>query len=93
MEGALAPVVTAAHAAGFIAAMHPVGDDSARFVIGAVEHALAVNGPLERRHLIEHLELVDTAVVDRLAALGITASRQPVHADPAIAANRHKAER
>jgi predicted amidohydrolase YtcJ len=83
----LAPVVAAADAAGLKVAMHAIGDESVRIAIGAVEHAVAVNGPRERRHRIEHLELVDRADVDRLAALGITASMQPVHADPAISEN------
>ncbi len=84
----LAPVVAAADAAGLKVAMHAIGDESVRIAIGAVEHAVAENGPpRERRHRIEHLELVDRADVDRLAALGITASMQPVHADPAISEN------
>ena len=83
----LAPVVAAADAAGLKVAMHAIGDESVRIAIGAVEHAVAQNGPRERRHRIEHLELVDRADVDRLASLGITASMQPVHADPAISAN------
>jgi predicted amidohydrolase YtcJ len=83
----LAPVVAAADAAGLKVAMHAIGDESVRIAIGAVEHAVAQNGPRERRHRIEHLELVDRADVDRFAALGITASMQPVHADPAIGGN------
>ncbi|MFB7999694.1 amidohydrolase [Streptomyces sp. NPDC056002] len=83
----LAPVVAAADAAGLQVAMHAIGDEAIRVAIGAVEHAVAVNGPKERRHRIEHLEVVDAADIDRLAALGITASMQPVHADPAIQEN------
>ncbi|MBT2551329.1 amidohydrolase [Arthrobacter sp. ISL-65] len=83
----LAPVVAAADAAGLKVAMHAIGDESVRIAIGAVENAVAQNGPRERRHRIEHLELVDRADVDRLAALGIIASMQPVHADPAIGGN------
>lgn len=83
----LAPVVAAADAAGLKVAMHAIGDEAVRIAIGAVEHAVAQNGPRERRHRIEHLELVDRTDVDRLAALGITASMQPVHADPAIGEN------
>lgn len=83
----LAPVVAAADAAGLKVAMHAIGDEAVRIAIAAVEHAIAQNGPGERRHRIEHLELVDRADVDRLAALGITASMQPVHADPAIGEN------
>ncbi|MRG59274.1 amidohydrolase family protein [Agromyces sp. CFH 90414] len=83
----LAPVVAAADAAGLQVAMHAIGDEAARIAISAVEHAIAVNGPRHRRHRIEHLEVVERADIDRLAALGITASMQPVHADPAIQAN------
>ena len=79
----LVPVVTAADAAGLQVAMHAIGDEAIRVAIGAVEQAVAANGPRERRHRIEHLEVVDRADIERLAALGITASMQPVHADPA----------
>ncbi|MFH8839047.1 C45 family autoproteolytic acyltransferase/hydolase [Streptomyces sp. NPDC017868] len=80
----LAPVVAAADAAGLRVALHAIGDEAVRVAIGAVEHAVALNGPKGRRHRIEHLEVVDAADIDRLAALGITAGMQPVHADPAI---------
>lgn len=83
----LAPVVVAADAAGLQVAMHAIGDEAVRIGIAAVEAAVAANGPIPRRHRIEHLEVVDRADIDRLAALGITASMQPVHADPAIQAN------
>jgi len=83
----LAPVVAAADAAGLQVAMHAIGDEAVRIAISAVEHAIAANGPRRRRHRIEHLEVVERADIDRLAALGITASMQPVHADPAIQAN------
>ncbi|MFI6599511.1 amidohydrolase [Nonomuraea sp. NPDC050536] len=84
---ALAPVVAAADAAGLQVAMHAIGDEAIRIAIGAVEHAVRVNGPGPRRHRIEHLEVAEEADIRRLAALGITASMQPVHADPAIQAN------
>lgn len=83
----LAPVVTAADAAGLQVAMHAIGDEAVRIAISAVERAVAANGPAPRRHRIEHLEVVEQADIARLAALGITASMQPVHADPAIQAN------
>ncbi|MFJ4026643.1 amidohydrolase [Paenarthrobacter sp. NPDC089989] len=83
----LKPVVAAADAAGLKVAMHAIGDEAVRIAIDAVEHAVALNGPRERRHRIEHLELADRNDVERLAALGITASMQPVHADPAISDN------
>lgn len=84
---ALFPVVTAADAAGLQVAMHAIGDEAIRIAIDAVEHAVRVNGPRLRRHRIEHLEVSDPADIARLAALGITASMQPVHSDPAIQDN------
>ncbi|SDJ48219.1 hypothetical protein SAMN05444157_3578 [Frankineae bacterium MT45] len=83
----LAPVVAAADAAGLQVAMHAIGDEAIRVAIAAVEYAVSQNGPRPRRHRIEHLEVAERADIERLAALGITASMQPVHADPAIQAN------
>jgi predicted amidohydrolase YtcJ len=84
---ALAPVVAAADAAGLQVALHAIGDKAVRIALDALEHAAEVNGPRPRRHRIEHLEYTDPADVPRLARLGITASMQPVHADPAIQDN------
>lgn len=83
----LTPLVIAADAAGLQVAMHAIGDEAVRIAIDAVESAIITNGPADRRHRIEHLEVVDQAEVHRLSALGITASMQPVHADPAIQGN------
>ncbi len=83
----LSAVVTAADAAGLQVAMHAIGDEAVRIAVDAVEAAVRDNGPRRRRHRIEHLEVVDAADIARLAALGITASMQPVHADPAIQEN------
>ncbi|MGN6792871.1 MAG: amidohydrolase [Streptosporangiaceae bacterium] len=84
---ALVPVVTAADAAGLQIAMHAIGDRAVRTALEALERAIEHNGPRERRHRIEHLEYVDRADIQRLADLGVTASMQPVHCDPAIISN------
>jgi len=84
---ALAPAVAAADAAGLQIALHAIGDSAIRIALDAVENAVTVNGPRARRHRIEHLEYIDPADVPRLAQLGITASMQPVHADPAVQDN------
>jgi len=83
----LAPAVAAADAAGLQVALHAIGDGAVRIALDALENAATVNGPRPRRHRIEHLEYVDPADVPRLAELGVTASMQPVHADPAIREN------
>ena len=78
----LRKVVAKADAAGLQCALHAIGDATVRMAITALE-AL---GELGRghRHRIEHLELTHPDDARRLGDLGITASVQPVHADPAI---------
>ena len=82
----LAPAVAAADAGGLQVAMHAIGDEAIRIAIDSIENAMRENGPRARRHRIEHLEYVKREDIARIAALGITVSMQPEHADPAIAA-------
>lgn len=86
---ALAPVVAAADAAGLQVALHAIGDAAVATALDAVENAYRENGtgPHNRRHRIEHIEYCAPADIPRFAALGVTASMQPVHADPAIQDN------
>ncbi len=89
---ALAPVVAAADKAGIQIALHAIGDAAVRAALDAIENAYRENGTgpgttAERRHRIEHIEYCDPADIPRFAALGVTASMQPVHADPAIQDN------
>ncbi|MBM7503312.1 amidohydrolase [Agromyces aurantiacus] len=83
----LEPVVAAADAAGLQVAQHAIGDFAVDLALAAIEHAIDVNGERERRHRIEHLEYAAPGTAERMARLGVTASMQPVHADPAIFAN------
>jgi len=84
----LSAVVTAADAAGLQVAMHAIGDAASALALDALAAAVAANGPrADRRHRIEHLETVDAATPARLARLGVIASVQPVHSDPAIQEN------
>lgn len=80
----LQPVVAAADAAGLQVAQHAIGDYASEIALDAVERAMTVNGDRERRHRIEHLEYAAPGTAERMAALGVTASMQPVHSDPAI---------
>lgn len=80
----LKPVVAAADAAGLQVALHAIGDLASDIALDALEHAGTANGPRERRHRIEHLEYAAPGTAERMARLGVTASMQPVHADPAI---------
>ncbi|ORY58423.1 amidohydrolase 3 [Pseudomassariella vexata] len=76
----LAPVIKKADGAGMQIALHAIGDAAIKIAIDALEkHATP-----GRRHRIEHLELAMPEDAARLGKLGITASIQAVHADPAI---------
>ncbi len=76
----LKPVVRKATAAGLQVALHAIGDAAIRAAIDV----LSTCSSRDLRPRIEHLELASTADAARLGAAGITASIQPVHADPAI---------
>ncbi|KAI0969506.1 amidohydrolase 3 [Xylaria arbuscula] len=76
----LGPVVKKAADAGLQCALHAIGDKTIKIAIDALEQS-ATPG---RRHRIEHLELASPEDAARLGRLGITASIQAVHADPAI---------
>lgn len=76
----LDPVVRKACAAGLQCALHAIGDQAVRNALDVLE----AHGAPAQRHRIEHLELTHPADAARLGRLGITASIQPVHSDPAI---------
>lgn len=80
----ITPVVVAADAAGLQVALHAIGDLASDIALDALERAADVNGPRARRHRVEHLEYAAPGTAERMARLGVTASMQPVHADPAI---------
>ena len=88
---ALEPAVLAADEAGLQVAMHAIGDQAVRTALDVLEVAKARREARgdhrEPRHRIEHLEYVAEQDVPRLAALGVTASMQPVHCDPAFLGN------
>ncbi|KAK8078718.1 hypothetical protein PG994_002525 [Apiospora phragmitis] len=84
----IVPVVRKADEAGLQCALHAIGDLAVRTAMDALEQGTTPPTPggkeNSKRHRIEHLELASPADAARLGRLGITASVQPVHADPAI---------
>ncbi|OAG04652.1 amidohydrolase family protein-like protein [Paraphaeosphaeria sporulosa] len=76
----LAPVVAKASSASLQCALHAIGD----LAVSNAITALRTHATPHLRHRIEHLELTSPASAALLGALNITASIQPVHADPAI---------
>ncbi|KUI59756.1 Putative amidohydrolase YtcJ [Cytospora mali] len=76
----LLPVVRKADQAGLQVALHAIGDLAIHNAIDTIEECATP----ERRPRIEHLELTSAEDAVRLGKLGITASVQAVHSDPAI---------
>ncbi|USP72925.1 hypothetical protein yc1106_00199 [Curvularia clavata] len=76
----LDPVVKRASENGLQCALHAIGDQAVRNAVDVLEK----HGKPGQRHRIEHLELTAPEDAKRLGRLGITASIQPVHSDPAI---------
>lgn len=81
------PVAEAADRAGLQIAMHAIGDRTSQIALDVVEHCVRANGPRARRHRIEHLESVADDTIVRMGELGVVASMQPVHCDPAVLDN------
>lgn len=77
----LVEVIGAAHAAGIAVAVHAIGDAAVAQALDAYEEVLGER-PGPHRHRIEHLEYTQPDAAQRCAELGITASMQPIHADP-----------
>jgi predicted amidohydrolase YtcJ len=76
----LEPVVRRADEAGLQVALHAIGDETVKMVADVIAKCASP----ARRPRIEHMELASKVDAERLGKLGITASIQPVHADPAI---------
>lgn len=72
-------VVKEAVANGLQVAIHAIGDVAITQAVDCIEAAGDPNG----RHRIEHLEVANAEDARRLGKLGITASVQPIHSDPA----------
>ncbi|KQR00442.1 hypothetical protein ASF72_16490 [Arthrobacter sp. Leaf141] len=83
----LREVSLSADASGLRIAMHAIGDHASDVALDVLESVIETNPIWDRRPRLEHLEIVSENTPERMAALGITASVQPVHADPAIQPN------
>lgn len=86
-DDSLRAVVHRSNELGLQVAIHAIGDGAVRSALDAIESALAVHPRADHRHRIEHLEYTNAADVRRLGELGVVASMQPVHVDPAIMDN------
>jgi predicted amidohydrolase YtcJ len=81
-QAALNRTVTAYDKAGLQVALHTIGDGAIRMGLDAYEQAARVNGPRDRRHRLEHVEVPALADLPRMRKLGVIASTQPIGATP-----------
>jgi predicted amidohydrolase YtcJ len=65
--------VLKAHLAGFQVGIHAIGDAAISLVLDAYEEALSVAPRPDARHRIEHCSIVDEAILERIARLGVIA--------------------
>jgi predicted amidohydrolase YtcJ len=75
-------IVTMLDGMGFQCMTHSCGDRGVRTVLDAYEASAKANSPRERRHRVEHIEMLSEADVPRFKELGVIASMQPIHAVP-----------
>ncbi len=75
----LRAVVRRAAEGGLALAVHAIGDRANRLVLDALA-ALPEAWRTSLRHRIEHVQLIHPDDLGRLAALGVVASMQPIHA-------------
>ncbi|MEE8407962.1 MAG: amidohydrolase [Myxococcota bacterium] len=68
----------AVHDAGYQLAIHAIGDRGVRVALDAI--AVAQREGRDRRHRVEHVQVVAPEDFERFASLGVIASLQPTHA-------------
>ena len=76
--------VAAYDRAGLQVGLHAIGDGAIRMALDAYAHALEVNGPRDRRHRVEHVEVPALADIPRFRTLGVIASTQAIFATPDV---------
>ena len=76
-------IVTMADRAGLQVFIHAIGDRAVRMALDAFQTARTLNGRRDSRWRIEHIETLQASDIPRFAKLGVIASMEPIHADPA----------
>lgn len=76
-------VVAMVDRAGLQIYIHAIGDRGIRMALDAFEYARKVNGRTDSRFRIEHIETINSEDIPRFKELGVIASMEPIHADPA----------
>ena len=78
-EEELVDLIVRADAAGLQCSVHAIGDRANHLVLNGFERAYQRNPQRDRRHRIEHLQVIQPEDLDRVRRLGIIASVQPSH--------------
>lgn len=78
-ETVIQPLIINADQNGFQVGIHAIGDQANKKVLDFYETAQKINGNQERRHRIEHAQVLDPADIPRFGNLGVIASMQPYH--------------
>ena len=84
--GELTKIVTELDRLGFQTHTHATGDGGIRLALDAIENAARVNGTVDRRHGIVHVECLHPDDLPRFNELGVTAAMQPRHCSPDLVA-------
>ncbi len=70
--------------AGLQLALHAIGDGAIRMALYGYEHVTKVNGPRDRRHRVEHIEVPALSDIPRFRELGVIAATQAIFATPDV---------
>jgi hypothetical protein len=81
---ALLKQVREADTRGFQVHIHAIGDRAVRETLDIYDSVAQDNGPRDRRHRIEHLEVVHPDDQTRFSELGVIANMTPVHCTACI---------
>ncbi len=76
-------VVAMADKAGLQIYIHAIGDKGVRMALDSFENAIKLNGKRDSRFRLEHIETIQAIDMQRFIKLGVIASMEPIHADPA----------
>ncbi len=79
-QGQLDSLMILVDKAGIQIHVHAIGDGAIRMTLDAIDATATGNGTADRRPIIAHLELFDTADIPRFKASGAIASFQPLWA-------------
>jgi predicted amidohydrolase YtcJ len=82
----LVDVITELDRLGLQTHTHATGDAGIRLALDAIENAQSVNGSVDRRHGVVHVECLHPDDLPRFRELGVTAAMQPRHCSPDLVA-------